>query len=289
MSEPSSPGGVLTWMPERSCWRSSRANVSVNGLNCPAFGFDVPALNDGVNGGLDGHAPPWPSQLTSNDEDGVASGVYGVLHGVRSDVPVNVPQVCGVAKPGAQPALELQLQVADRELRVFQELRRQLARRRVRVDRARDLLHDPGPLDLEVAVGTCSRPPRPGWCTGRSPAARGTHSPSTARASNGVVTFTVPSTDAFGHELSVFDSRSNCASVHACKPSPADGESDTPAGSVTVTYLNGGVASPCGSGFCGTFRSTAIPDGSSASVVSGCTAIDGVEMQLFTTRHPAPS
>ncbi len=78
-SEPVKPAGSTTWTPARSCSRSSRWKLTVNGENWPAFGLDVPASKTGLNGSVVGHAPPFPSQLTSNGESGVASGVTGVL------------------------------------------------------------------------------------------------------------------------------------------------------------------------------------------------------------------
>ena len=64
---------MSTLICEKSCSRSSRLNVTVSGLNWPAFGLEVPALKDGANGSVAGHAPPLPSQSTLNCELGVAS------------------------------------------------------------------------------------------------------------------------------------------------------------------------------------------------------------------------
>src|ERR1700684_627838 len=90
--DPSSPGGVATWTPARSPSRSSRPMVTVSGLYCPASGLDVPALKDGANGGLAAHSPsPDAPQPISKGEVEFASGVTGVLHGVRSEVASKVP------------------------------------------------------------------------------------------------------------------------------------------------------------------------------------------------------
>ena len=63
-------------------------------VTCRPSGLTVPARKPGLNALL--HPETWLA------EKGVASGVSGALHGVRSEVAVSVPQVCGVAR-GARP------------------------------------------------------------------------------------------------------------------------------------------------------------------------------------------
>src|ERR1039457_6845207 len=79
----------------------------------------MPALKDGLNGRLAGHAPPAPFQSTLNELDGYASGVPaigsvpesppnpGVLHGVRSALVVAAPHVCGLASGARGPPFNL--------------------------------------------------------------------------------------------------------------------------------------------------------------------------------------
>ncbi len=116
----------------------TRQRFSVNALNCPACGVTVPATNPGANG-----AGPDAQPSTSKNDDGVASGVPatdspsgvipGALHGVKSAGRDRRPAHRGVIDRRAGAAVQVDLQFAERRLRVFQELRRQLPRRGVRL------------------------------------------------------------------------------------------------------------------------------------------------------------
>ena len=86
----------------------------------------------------------------------------------------------------------------------------------------------------------------------------------------------MPSTDPSGQDPARRDSRPISSGLHACNPSPADGDTETPEGSVTATFLNSGVirsGESCGA--CGTLISTVKPLGSSARVTSGVTSTPG--------------
>src|ERR1019366_2383020 len=200
-------------MAEMSCSRSSRPNVTENGLEAPAVGVWLPAVKDGLNGRLPGHAPPAPFQSTLNDDDGVASGVPaiasvperpprpGVLHGVRSVVVVNVPQLCGFANGALAPPLN----VSSSSLKGSWGCCVNVACKRPVTGFA-----DTWPASLTITPRSAERTCRNSlmMCpSSASVALHGEHSgspmntwPSSGFSSKGVVTFTVPIWEANGQD-----------------------------------------------------------------------------------------
>src|SRR5690349_24829341 len=84
----------MTRTPENRCSPSWRANVTLNGLNPPAWLFAVPAVNAGPK--------PWsqPEPIVKALE-GSAGGLP--LHGVSCEVVVYVPQADGVTSDALGP------------------------------------------------------------------------------------------------------------------------------------------------------------------------------------------
>src|SRR5262249_31218627 len=92
-------------------------------------------------------------------------------------------------------------------------------------------------------------------------------------------TSAVPTCEASGHSagtagsrcsagsLPPFSAGQNCALVHACSPSAAEGETVIPAGSVIFRFFSAGVPGVFTELVCGTLRFIAIPVGSSACEV----------------------
>ena len=203
-----------------------------------------------------------------------------------SEVAVNRPHVCGVATPRPQAALEHQLQVADPQPRVFPEVRCQLPRRRIRINCALHLLHDPEtPISIHRPTSS-SHPPHPGWCTGCIPVCRRTHSPfsTLAAVAHSPSTSPAPKRSGTSSRRSIPVRTPPRRARH--KPTAQPGASDTPEGSVIVSDLT--AASPTRAGWrsAGTFKSTAIPDASSPRGRFRLHRHRRREMQLFTTRQP---
>ncbi len=78
-------------------------NVTLSGLKAPAWLFVVPAVKDGANEDSDPHELPpgpltMPKLLAQN-----ASGMNGLLHGVKSALVVNSPHAPGVTSAPCAP------------------------------------------------------------------------------------------------------------------------------------------------------------------------------------------
>src|SRR5262249_42850781 len=100
--------------------------------------------------------------------------------------------------------------------------------------------------------------------------------PSIGLSSNGVCRTTVPTFDVAGHSAGPGNPTRNCASVHACNPSAADGFNAIPSGNVTTAFFKSASPRPSGLLFCGNLTCTATPVGLLAAVAVGATSMLGV-------------
>ena len=125
----------IGWLP------SGRLTARLNGLWLPAAGLTSPASRLGVNGraaSVAAQAEPLGPELMSKESLSWV-GLFGRDQELSSAVAVFVPHVVGVASGRAGPALELQSELRERQLRRVVDRRRDLAGGRVGGDLAGQL------------------------------------------------------------------------------------------------------------------------------------------------------
>ncbi len=239
----------------------------------------MPPVADGLNPGLQ-------FELISNELGDSAGGPdSGADHGVSVLFVVNVPHDCGVASGALGPPFSVKVKSPTGCCG----------------DSGNDAVNAPVTGSTVVVPGTLMTIPEFGARNCRnnrtrlpSCASASVHGPqlgeprntwpSSGSPNTGVCATAVPTCDASGHVAGCVDSSANCASLHACRPSAAEGESARPAGSATVALFRSGVAKAKSSfGACGIVRCVVNPVGESAAVVSGAAVNDGLNCN---SSHP---